>query len=439
MKKLFLWITFCLCLGGCEQYLDEKPTKAIDTPDSLGAIEALLDNSGSLNTYPTIPVVMGDEFYSSETAISSMELLERNFYLWMPVRFQPDDLVYDWRDCYNQIQNANVALESLEKLSDRGGKWEELKGAALFYRAHAYYNLSTIFLDGPNLQDKNLALKIPVRETSKIVLKPELGDKESIQEIIQDDLLLAAQLLPLNSAYATRPNKQAAKALLARIFLAWEEYELALSASEQALQMGDELMDYKELSSSSNYPFTRFNQEVIWHSRIGGTSYFSSQSGFQVSGDLLDLYREGDLRRSLFFIKRSSGYINFRGSYYGSRPLFAGLAIDELYLILSESLVRKGRLDEGAAILNALLINRYSEAFIPVSFTDETQALQVILEERRKELAFRGLRWSDLRRLNNDERFKTTLTRNYEGQEYNLLPNSEKYVLPIPARELSFY
>ena len=178
---------------------------------------------------------------------------------------------------------------------------------------------------------------------------------------------------------------------------------------------------------------------MIWHSRIGGTSYFSSQSGFQVSGDLLDLYREGDLRRSLFFIKRSSGYINFRGSYYGSRPLFAGLAIDELYLILSESLVRKGRLDEGAAILNALLINRYSEVFIPVSFTDETQALQVILEERRKELAFRGLRWSDLRRLNNDERFKTTRTRNYEGQEYNLLPNSEKYVLPIPARELSFY
>ena len=108
-------------------------------------------------------------------------------------------------------------------------------------------------------------------------------------------------------------------------------------------------------------------------------------------------------------------------------------------MILAESLVRKGRIEEGAEILNALLINRYSEAFIPVSFTDETQALQVILEERRKELAFRGLRWSDLRRLNNDERFKTTLTRNYEGQEYKLLPNSEKYVLPIPARELSFY
>lgn len=419
--------------------MDEKPIKAIDTPDSLGAIEALLDNSGSLNTYPTIPVVMGDEFLSSEAAISSMELLERKFYLWMPQPFQPDDLVYDWRDCYNQIQNANVALESLERIPERGSKWEELKGAALFYRAHAYFNLSTIFLDGPNLQGKNLALKIPVRKTSKIVLKPELGDKKSIEEIIQDDLQLAAQLLPISGAYATRPNKQAAKALLARIFLAWEEYELALSASEEALQLGDELMDYKELSSSSNYAFTRFNQEVIWHSRIGGTSYFSSQSGFQVSEDLLDLYKEGDLRRALFYIERSSGYINFRGSYYGGRPLFSGLAVDELYLILAESLVRKGRIEEGAEILNALLINRYSEAFIPVSFTDETQALQVILEERRKELAFRGLRWSDLRRLNNDERFKTTLTRNYEGQEYKLLPNSEKYVLPIPARELSFY
>jgi hypothetical protein len=90
-------------------------------------------------------------------------------------------------------------------------------------------------------------------------------------------------------------------------------------------------------------------------------------------------------------------------------------------------------------VLNQLLVKRYRGNFTPIVFEDETQALKVVLAERRKELAFRGLRWSDLRRLNADDRFKETLSRTLAGQEYNLEPQSERYILPIPARELSFY
>ncbi|HVV04491.1 MAG TPA: hypothetical protein VHC96_09735, partial [Puia sp.] len=50
---------------------------------------------------------------------------------------------------------------------------------------------------------------------------------------------------------------------------------------------------------------------------------------------------------------------------------------------------------------------------------------------RRKELAFRGLRWSDLRRLNKEEH-GDTIYHGLNGQVHRLSPGSPNYVLPIP-------
>jgi len=58
------------------------------------------------------------------------------------------------------------------------------------------------------------------------------------------------------------------------------------------------------------------------------------------------------------------------------------------------------------------------------------------LKERRKELLFRGLRWTDLRRLNLDPRFAVTLARNVSGQIYSLPPEDPRYAWPIPDDEI---
>jgi len=82
------------------------------------------------------------------------------------------------------------------------------------------------------------------------------------------------------------------------------------------------------------------------------------------------------------------------------------------------------------------LKNRYKTGtFTNLTAANADDALALIVKERRKELCFRNLRWSDLRRLNKDSRFQVTLTRNVNGQSYTLAPNSSRYVLPLDPIE----
>lgn len=437
MKNTSYILALSCMLLSCTGFLDERPSKSIDTPGSLESLQAMLDE-GTMNFSSGMNILLADEYFTDDAGFLTFKPWHQNLYLWKADPFELEDQIFEWRDSYNQIQISNLVLEALEKnVEINSDLAKQIKGTALFYRANAYYNLSSLYLEGPNLESKDLTSEIPIRRNTSITLNPELGGTEEIKAVIRGDLEDADKLMVGDPEYLTRPSLKAVKALKARVYLSWGKYDEALIASSEAMGLGLELEDYSTYDPSITYPIKEFNKETIWFARSGST--FSSQSGFQVDEDLYALYDTSDLRRELFFITRPAGYVNFRGSYTGTLTHFTGLASDEVYLIYSECLVRAGELELAEQILNELLSKRYIEDFMPVELVNENQALKIVLEERRKELPFRGLRWTDLRRLNSEDRFKETLKRTYEAQEYNLLPESEQYVLPIPAREMSFY
>lgn len=69
--------------------------------------------------------------------------------------------------------------------------------------------------------------------------------------------------------------------------------------------------------------------------------------------------------------------------------------------------------------------------FVPFTAANQQEALDIIRDERKKEMLMRGTRWSDLKRYNRDGA-NITLTRTVNGKQYELPPNDLRYAVAIP-------
>lgn len=112
---------------------------------------------------------------------------------------------------------------------------------------------------------------------------------------------------------------------------------------------------------------------------------------------------------------------------------FSGIAVDELYLIRAESRARLGDAQGALNDVNEILKNRWSKEtlFVPLTITPNTNTIDLVLTERRKELPFRSVRFTDLRRLNRRQ-YNIPVTRIVNNETITLPPNSKLYVLPFP-------
>lgn len=431
---LSLFIIALLGMIACsESFLDVKPDKKLVVPSSLDDLQALLDYFDVHNSnMPGMGELSSDDYYilyDRWTSLSSPYM--RNGYIWAKEIWEGSTSI-DWNNRYQQIFYANYVLEELEKQerADNPAYYDRLKGAALFYRAYAYYQLAQVFCLPYNKSGTNSDYGLPLRLTSDLNVHADRAIvKETYQRIV-DDLKEAHGLLPEKDAYKTRPVKAASGALLSRVYLTMQEYDNALVFAESVLGAGYELIDFNNLKTSASYPMERYNSEVIFHSRM--TRYTPlSNTRLIIDSTLYHSYATDDLRKAAWF-KPANGSYTFKGSYCGSLQIFNGLAVDECYLTKAECLARSGKVTEAIQTLSELLLKRYKTGtFTRINTTDQQEALSLILQERRKELLFRGIRWTDLRRLNLDATTATTIYRKLDGIIYTLEPNSPNYILPI--------
>lgn len=444
MKNIFHIISLAILTSSCSGFLDEKPSKDIVIPSSLQDLQAMLDYS-LMNISSGISDIGTDDVVTSQAGLSGLynPITEGNAYLWKSDILE-GLLFSDWQNGYSTILQSNIVLDQLKEIpisESNKNEWNNIKGSALFYRAYIYHDLLGLFapqydrLNAPDLPG------IPLRNAPEIINEVERSPLESCYNQIFTDLNEALELLPeLPLEYPTRPSKLAVYGLLARVALQMGQYEMAEGYARACLEIRSELIDYNALNPNSSFPFPKFNPEVIFHSMMNSYSYLFSPL-FYIDSELINTYKAGDLRKNLLFrpAPMDSSRFNFRGNYTGSSEGFNGISLDEIYLILSEVLVRMGETEEGVNVLNQLLVSRWDTAsFDPVEVSDSEETLARVLLERRKTLIFRGRRWDDLRRLNKDLRFQKTLLRELNGEFYSLPPNDNRYVYPIPENELSF-
>jgi hypothetical protein len=170
-----------------------------------------------------------------------------------------------------------------------------------------------------------------------------------------------------------------------------------------------------------------------------------------ISPELRNLFGNNDARFNLFFVNNSSGladvlagsaYYNIRANrfFYGT----VGLKTTEVHLMLAECYARENNFADAVAILNKLRAKRILTGTVNLDVpTTRKATMELIVNERRKELLFGFHRFFDLKRLNNEPEYAKTLTRTYPvirtdvpKQTYTLAPNSRLYIIPFPLNAM---
>jgi len=429
---LFLSLTMTSCK---KDWFNAKSDINQAVPATLQDFEYLLDDFVLMNLEtPGLAEVGTDGHYMPENKWSgTVEPTERNAYTW--TNTLPYTNVLDWDLSYKRIFQCNLVLDGLSKISEieDQGRFNRIKGNALFHRAKNYYDLAQIWAQPYQPISVATDIGIPLKEGIDITIPSTRSSVKQTYDQIISDLKLAADLFPDLPELKSRGSKTAVFALLARTYLAMGNYSNAGIYADSSLKLYNELIDFNSIPST-NSNMGRFNKETIFYAQrvtVWTSTWFTNWVFVEPS--LYALYDNNDLRRTRFF-RVTSGNIIFKGNYNSSNAGFNGLAVDEQYLIRAECLARDGNTVAAMKDLNDLLKTRWSNTVIyPIRIaTDSQDALIQILLERKKELLFRNLRWSDLRRLNLDSRFITTLNRTIGGNNYILEPNSYKYTLPIP-------
>lgn len=447
MKRFQLYISIALlfALGACEKdWLDKKPDISLVVPTSLTDLQALLDNTQqSFNRGGCFLGEVGaDNYYLETTGYQSLGQLVRNAYIWLPDVYDNVPTVADWSNGYIAIYYSNTVLEAInsnDAFTDLD-LYNNVLGSALFYKAFAYYDMAQVFtkLFDPETADADLGLVL--RNSSDINDNPARSSvMETYQEII-DNAKRASSLLPITPLYKTRPSKPSALALLARTYLSMRDYDNAFLYADSCLMFYNKLINYQELNPNSSTPLMQFNDEVIFHSSTTLIPSLFNTTNAVVDSLLYNSYDDNDIRKIIFFRIGTLDLPRIFGSYNGSSAslLFNGLATDEVYLIRAEANCRKGNYNEALLDLNHLLENRYRSNFDKIEASSQDEALDIILSERQKELIFRGLRWTDLKRLNTEEKYRKTVVRHLNGNTYTLDPGDNKYVYPIPPSETNY-
>lgn len=449
IKLLFVAITAAFLFQNCEKgFLDRKARTDLLIPNTLPELQQLLDNHNIMNATGSLSQLSADEYYYlSEALWSAATVTERNAYIWAPDIFEGTEGIRDWDFPYTSIFYANNVLERLRTIeivnSKDSAQHDLLKGWALFSRAYSTFDLLKNFAPAYREESAATDLGVPLRLTPGVDdILPRASVQECYRQIL-DDMAEAEQLLPLmfNPEKRYYPSKLAVHAFLARLYLYTREYELALSNAEKALAIYGELMDYNTINRTVNNPFPRTNAETIFSTTQVVVNYTTAQTPqntrVAVDTTLIAMYHPDDLRLSLFFGRRPDSTYYKKQGYNEANYPFSGLATDELYLIKSECLARDGLLAEAATTLGQLLTKRYNTDKAPQIAEGSAEALlQLILQERRKELVWRGIRWMDLKRLNL-EGFDIGLSRELNGKRFDLPPNDPRWVFPIPDEEIT--
>lgn len=446
-------ICVVVMLTGCNDYLDIKP-KGEKIPTTVSDYETLLNYESVQKVSDTYPAYLTDDVFLPDVAegtatpgLNSVDQSIRNLYLFKKGVFGDAQDDGFWFASYNRIYYYNTVIDNIMN-ADGSDEQQKLsiRAEALISRALEYLYLVNGYAKHYDVRTAESDPGVP------LILDEDISKKNLVRASVKDvyaqilsDLQTALPNLPVQAkGNAFRASKAAGYGVLAKMYLYMGNYAEALKAANEVLEINNSLLDLKKYAvvkpqssiGRTNVPQDIDNPENIYI-KFAPYVYGLSSKVFG-SDELISLFSEDDMRLQIYFTK------NFRNiptnKYVWAPYLRANLAVSspEIYLIAAECEAREGSVERAMSLINKLRDNRIKNNTDIVA-TDRNDALQKVLEERRRELAMSGMvRYIDLKRLNQGSQFAKTVTHITSEGTSTLEPNSPLYVLPIPAKVMRF-
>lgn len=370
-----------------------------------------------------------------------------------------------WIQSYHIIAQINNLLENIEKLEAEGSTedFDDFKGQALTARAIIYFDLVRLY--GKSYDDDKSAFGVPNITTMLNAEAKELRAtvEENYNQIISD-LTTSAPLLS-DSKDNGYINYYANKAMQARVYLYMQDYPHALEAAEEVINSGAYAL-YSNADWVASWA-SQFGKESIFELGIfpsegdlGTTSLgaYLRRAGhgaaailgyFMASDNFIELLAEDkdDVRHGIMSYDETadtrmgacykySGSTDLKGDKGSENNTAVNIKVirlSEVYLIAAEAALHSdGAL--AAEYLNA--IRKRSPNLSPA--TASTINLDMIADERSKELFGEGHRFFDMIRWNkkivfNDELGNLAITHRPKEIDRSFY----KTLLPIPIDEIN--
>lgn len=403
----------------------------------------LLNNSTSVEKSYYWPVLASDDIYGSDEAyLNTLLLTDANAYSWKSDLVGDNSEDPDWADQYKQIYLFNqIATEIMESQGGTEIQKKNILAQAKVHRALNYFNLVNSYAKQYSTSSANTDLGVPLLTSPDLYVKLDRKPIEAVYKQIIEDLNSAIPDLPEQANFNTLASRPAAEGILARVYLQMRDYGKALQYAELVLARPQyKLIDLRQYKAVPNsYPNVLDDTEEIFIKSLRNIAPTLS-----LNPELLALFEPGDLRATLFTVDGSAfPWAPFQGKAYNKHRIILanakitnGPTLPEMMLIKAEALARdNGRFAEAVAVLNSLRSKRFEDsAYKPLQIMDQQAILKLVINERRKELMGKGLRWFDQKRLAAEPGFVNTQTRTYKGESFTLAPNSNRYVMPIASK-----
>lgn len=389
-----------------------------------------------------------------------------------------------YNNAYTSISRATAIIDNVPKVELRPEFADRAIGEAKFIRALCYFDLVRFFGGVPLYLSQVTGASDAYLPRSTV---------EEVYQAIESDLKDAtSKLAPPTFPQQGKANRGAAKMLLADVYLTQKKYELAQVELSDVVSMGYDLLpNYASVFDLANknsvesifeiqYQMGNQGQQssfVYWFlpitddaSLLTGTQGRVASGGWNVpTQEMIDAYEPNDERlegsisiiqgtgpvgqmviesvhspvgyttpagkRSYRFINK---FLNPHSLINNTDDNFPVYRYSEALLAMAEVLNELNRSSEALPYLNRVR----SRAGLPnVAETDQETLRDIILHERRVELAFENKRWHDLVRsgtaievMNQNGAYLKPLFGHLPDNSYKL--TQENLVFAIPLREI---